>query len=73
VLKKNGKEVAFLGAKALYKKEDLMQYITYCVSKGVSYFMYRNNNLIPYIPYIRKNIGNTNLIKELKKDMPARM
>ena len=29
--------------------------------------MYRNNNLIPYIPYIRKNIGNTNLIKELKK------
>ncbi|MGC9123693.1 MAG: SNF2-related protein [Thermoplasmata archaeon] len=29
--------------------------------------MYKNNNLIPYIPYINKNLGNTNLIKELKK------
>lgn len=39
VLMKNGKAVAFIGAKALYKDEDLMQYITYCVSQNVNYFI----------------------------------
>jgi len=39
VLMKNGKAVAFIGAKALYKDEDLMQYISYCVSQNVNYFI----------------------------------
>jgi len=39
VLMKNGKVVAFVGAKTLYKDEDLMQYITYCVSQNVNYFI----------------------------------
>jgi len=39
VLKKEGIEIAFLGAKKLYTSENLIQYISYCVSKGVSYFI----------------------------------
>ncbi|WP_084273110.1 hypothetical protein [Picrophilus oshimae] len=39
LLKKDGIEIAFLGAKKLYVSENLMQYITYCISQGVSYFI----------------------------------
>ncbi|MGB9814851.1 MAG: hypothetical protein ACPLVI_02730, partial [Thermoplasmata archaeon] len=63
VLKKNGKEVAFLGAKALYKKEDLMQYITYCVSKGVSYFITTDGSTWEiYDTYKKADLENKKLI-----------
>jgi predicted type IV restriction endonuclease len=35
----DGKPLAFLGAKSLGKQEDLNQYISYCVSEGVGYFI----------------------------------
>lgn len=35
----DGKVVAFVGAKSLGRKEDLEQYITYCVQVGVQYFI----------------------------------
>ncbi len=63
VLKKNGKEVAFLGAKALYKKEDLMQYISYCVSKGVSYFITTDGSTWEiYDTYKKADLENKKLI-----------
>ena len=39
VLKKAGKEIAFLGAKALNKPENSLQYISYCLSVGVKCFI----------------------------------
>jgi hypothetical protein len=63
VLKKNGREVAFLGAKALYKKEDLMQYIAYCVSKGVSYFITTDGSTWEiYDTYKKADLENKKLI-----------
>ncbi|MCS6769715.1 MAG: hypothetical protein NZ570_04690, partial [Candidatus Caldarchaeum sp.] len=35
----NGQRIAFVGAKALGKQEDLLQYVSYCVSQGVRYFI----------------------------------
>ncbi len=40
----NGKIIAFLGAKALGKLEDLNQHITYCNSEGVPYFITSDGN-----------------------------
>jgi len=34
-----GKPIAFIGAKSLGRQEDLQQYISYCVSEGVKYFI----------------------------------
>jgi len=34
-----GRPTAFIGAKSLGKQEDLQQYISYCVSEGVKYFI----------------------------------
>jgi hypothetical protein len=35
----DGKPIAFVGVKTLGKPEDLTQYISYCVSEGVGYFI----------------------------------
>jgi hypothetical protein len=35
----DGRKVAFVGAKALGKQEDLIQQVSYCVSEGVRYFI----------------------------------
>ncbi len=36
----DGRIVAFVGAKALGKSEDTLQYISYCVAQGVPYFIF---------------------------------
>ena len=63
VLKKNGKAVAFVGAKALYKSEDLTQYITYCVSKNVNYFITSDGvRWEVYDTYSREELPNKRFI-----------
>lgn len=39
LINSEGNPIAFVGAKALNKVEDLSQYITYCVAEGVPYFI----------------------------------
>ncbi|MEO0138272.1 MAG: hypothetical protein ABIL16_00185 [candidate division WOR-3 bacterium] len=38
-LKVDNRIVAFVGAKALGKLEDTLQYISYCVAEGIPYFI----------------------------------
>jgi hypothetical protein len=69
---KNKKTVAFIGAKALYKDEDLMQYITYCVSQNVNYFITSDGaRWEVYDTYSRAELPNKRIIFwDIEKDPP---
>jgi len=70
VLMKNGKAVAFIGAKALYKDEDLMQYISYCVSQNVNYFITSDGaRWEVYDTYSRAELPNKRIVFwDIEKD-----
>ena len=72
VLMKNKKTVAFVGAKTLYKDEDLMQYITYCVSQNVNYFITSDGaRWEVYDTYSRAELPNKRIIFwDIEKDPP---
>lgn len=53
-----GQKLAFIGAKALGKQEDLLQQISYCVSEGVRYFIATDGS--------RWEVYDTNIQKPLQ-------
>ncbi len=72
VLKKDGMEIVFLGAKKLYTSENLLQYISYCVSKGVSYFISTDGSSWSiYDTYSKEELEHKKILSwNIEKDRP---
>lgn len=71
-LKKDGKIIAFLGAKKLHKNEELLQYVSYTLSEGVKYFITSDGATWEvYDAYKKGKLENKKIISwNIEKDLP---